>query len=60
MSDHTGAALMLPRLPQVKELLGDKGYDSSRFHQVLVARSIASCIPSSKSRKVPILYDRVL
>jgi putative transposase len=26
MSDHKGAALMLPSLPQAKELLGDKGY----------------------------------
>jgi putative transposase len=54
MSDHGGAALMLPSLPQAKELLGDKGYDSNRFRQALASRGIMPCIPSSRSRKVPI------
>jgi putative transposase len=60
MSDHRGAALMLPSLPQAKELLGDKGYDSNRFRQALASRGITPCIPSSRSRKVPILYDKTL
>jgi putative transposase len=60
MSDHKGAALMLPALPQAKELLGDKGYDSNRFRQALIARSIKPCIPSTKSRNAPIPYDKVL
>jgi putative transposase len=60
MSDHRGAALMLPSLPQAKELLGDKGYDSNRFRQALASRGITPCIPSSRSRKVPIPYDRTL
>ena len=60
MSDHKGAALMLPRLPRAKELLGDKGYDSNRFREALVERGIEPCIPSSKSRKVPLQYDKAL
>ena len=60
MSDHRGAALMLPSLPRAKEMLGDKGYDSNRFRDALTERGIAPCIPSSKSRKVPIPYDKAL
>ena len=60
MSGHKSAALMLPRLPQAKELLGDKGYDSNRFRDAQTERGIAPCIPSSKSRKGPLPYDRVL
>jgi putative transposase len=60
MSDHKGTALMLPSLPRAKELLGDKGYDSNRFRQALIERGIQPCIPSSRSRKVPIAYDKVL
>jgi putative transposase len=60
MSDHKGAALMLPSLPQAKELLGDKGYDSNRFRQALIKCGIAPCIPSNRSRKVPIPYGKVL
>jgi transposase len=60
MSDHKGAALMLPHLPKAKELLGDKGYDSNRFRQALIARGIKPCIPSTKSRNASIPYDKTL
>ena len=60
ISDHRGAALMLPNLPQAKELPGHKGYDSSRVRHALAERGIAPCTPSSKSRKIPIPYDKVL
>jgi transposase len=60
VSDHKGAALMLPNLPGAKELLGDKGYDSNRFRQAMIKRGIAPCIPSSRSRKAPIPYDKAL
>jgi putative transposase len=59
-SDHKGAALMLPSLPEAKEMPGDQGYDSNCFRQALTARGIVPCIPSSKSRKQPIPYDKVL
>jgi len=60
MSDHKGAALMLPSLPRARELLGDKGYDSNRLRQLLIGRGIEPCIPSSRSRKVPIPYNKTL
>ena len=60
MSDHKEVALMLPRLPRTRELLGDKGYDSNRFRTALIKRGITPCIPSSKSHKVPIPYDKTL
>jgi putative transposase len=60
MSDHKGAILMRPHLPHTKELPGDKGYDSRLFHEALIARRIISCIPSTRSRKIPIPYDKVL
>jgi transposase len=60
MSDHRGAAMMLPALPPARELLADRGYDSNRFRAGLAARGIAPCIPSTKSRKVPLPYDKLL
>ena len=60
MSDHRGAALLLPVLPPARELLGDRGYDSNRFRAELAARRIAACIPSTRSRKVAIPHDTVL
>jgi transposase len=60
MSDHRGAAMMLPALPPARELLADRGYDSNRFRAELAARGIAPCIPSTKSRKVPLPYDKLL
>ena len=60
MSDHTGAALMVDALPEAAELLGGKGYDSNDFREALVKRGIEPCIPSSRSRKVPLPCDAVL
>ena len=60
MSDHKGAALLLPALPRARELLGDRGYDSNRFRAALNERGITPCIPSTRSRKVALPYDKVL
>ena len=60
MSDHRGAAMLLPALPPARELLADRGYDSNRFRTALAARGIEPCIPSTKSRKVPLPYDKLL
>ena len=49
MSDHKGAALMLPSLPRAKDLLGDKGYDSNPNRRELRHRGILPVI-SYKSR----------
>ena len=51
---------MLPSLPRAKELLGDKGYNSNRFREALAERGIQPCIPSSRSRKAPLPYDKAL
>ena len=60
MSDHRGAAMMLTALPPARELLADRGYDSRRFRAALVDRGIAPCIPSTRSRKAPLPYDKDL
>ena len=60
MSDHRGAALLLPALPPARELLGDKGYDSDAFRAALIDRGITPCIPPRKNRKTPSTYDKVL
>ena len=44
MSDHKGAVLMFDALPNAKELLGDKGYDSDWFRAALTARGIKPII----------------
>jgi transposase len=60
MSDHRGADMMLPALPPARELLADRGYDSTRFRDALAERGIVPCIPSTKSRKLPLPYDKDL
>jgi putative transposase len=60
MSDHRGAAMTLTALPPARELLADRGYDSRRFRTALVERGIAPCIPSTRSRKTPLPYDKNL
>ena len=59
-SDHRGAALVLPALPSARELIADRGYDSNRFRAALLERGIAPCIPSTRSRKAPLPYDKAL
>ena len=59
-SDHRGAAAPLPSLPEARELVADRGYDSAWFRAALAERGIAPCIPSTRSRKRPIPYDRTL
>ena len=60
MSDHKGARLVLDALPPADTLIADRGYDSTWFREELEARGIEPCIPSSKSRKTPFAYDKVL
>jgi transposase len=60
MSDFKGAALMLPALPEAKELLADKGYDADGFREARAKRRTAACIPSKSNRKVTIPHDTLL
>jgi transposase len=60
MSDHKGAFLLFESLPNAKELLGDKGYDSDWFRQALTQRGITPCIPPRSNRKIQYHYDKEL
>jgi len=60
MSDHKGAGLLIETLPSAKTLIGDRGYDSNWFRQALEAKGILPCIPSTRSRKAPLPYDKDL
>ena len=59
-SDHLGATALLPELPAARELIADRGYDSAVYRVGLLARGIEPCIPSTRSRKIPIPHDRAL
>jgi transposase len=52
--------VLLYKLPPACELIADRGYDSGRFRAALAERGITACIPSSRSRKVPIPHDATL
>lgn len=60
MSDHKGAAIVLPALPPAQELIADRGYDSNHFRAALLARGITPCIPSTRNRKIALPYDKAL
>ncbi len=60
MSDHTGARLLIEKLPAASTLIGDRGYDSDHFRTALTEREIKACIPPTKNRKQPIDYDKAL
>jgi transposase len=60
MSDHRGARLVLDALPPAQTPIGDRGYDSNGFREALTERGIEPCIPSSRSREVPIPHDKAL
>ena len=60
MSDHSGARLILDALPPAKALLAERGYDSNGFRAALVKRGCKPCIPSIKSRKTALPYDKAL
>jgi putative transposase len=60
MSDHRGAKLRLIALPSAAALIADQGYDSNWLRQGLSERGIEPCMPSTKSRKQPLDYDKVL
>ena len=60
MSDHRGAALMLDALPGARVLIGDRGYDRRALRDTLAARGTDACMPSTRSRKIPIPHDPAL
>ena len=60
MSDHTGAKLLYPALPEAGTLIADKGYDSDEFRDALEAKGIDPCIPPKRNRRRAIPFDKVL
>lgn len=60
MSDFKGAALRLDPLPNVRALLGEKGYDADWFRAALADRGITACLPSKANRRVQIPHDWIL
>lgn len=58
ISDYTGAAALLDRLPKAQWLLADRGYDADWFREALQAQGIKPCIPGRKSRARPIKHDK--
>jgi transposase len=58
VSDYIGARALLSGLPNVKWLLGDRGYDAAWFREAFQDKGIRACIPSRKQRKTPVKYDK--
>lgn len=59
-SDCRGSRTLLPKLPDARTLIADKGYDSDRFRHALAERGITPCIPGRRNRKRPINHDNDL
>ena len=60
MSDHKGAALIHPMLPDAGTIIADKGYDSDAFRDALAGRGITPCIPPRAKRRSPATYCKTL
>lgn len=60
MSDHRGAALIYPNLPNAQTLIGDKGYDSDAFREALTVGGITPCIPPRAKRRTPTTHCKTL
>jgi len=58
VSDYIGARALLSSLPNVKWLLGDRGYDADWFRNALKDKGICVCIPGRTQRKAIAGYDR--
>jgi transposase len=53
MSDHKGAALIYPMLPDAERLIADKGHDSDAFRDALAGRGITPYIPPRAKCRSP-------
>jgi transposase len=60
LSDHKGAALIYPMLPDAETIIVDKGYDSDAFRDALAGRGIMPCIPPRAKRRPPATYRKTL
>jgi transposase len=60
MSDHQGAALIYPMLPDAETIIADKGYDCDAFREALAGRAITPCIPPRAKRRLLATPRRVV
>ena len=60
VSDHKGAATMLPVMPDAPVLIADRGYDADWFRQALRARGTRPCIPGRANRSRLIRHGKQL
>src|SRR5262245_55850616 len=60
MSDHNGAALIYPMLPDAETLIADKGYDRDAFREALAGRGTTPCIPRRSKGWLRATYCRTL
>jgi transposase len=58
VSDDTGAAALLDRLPHADWFLADRGHDADRLRKALQDRGIKACIPGRKSCKKTVENDK--
>ena len=58
VSDYIGARALVGGWPNVKWLLGDRGYDADWFREALQDKKIRPCIPGWKTQKTPVRYDK--
>ena len=57
-ADISAAPKLLSLLPPPKRLLADKGYDANSLRSRLAETATEAVIPSTRSRKTPIPYDK--
>jgi transposase len=58
VSDYTGAAALLGRLPKAEWLQAERGYDADWFKDALEDKGIKPCIPGRAPRKKTVKYDK--
>ncbi len=58
VSDYISARALLSNLPDVDQLLGDRGYDADWFRDALLDKGIRACIPGRKQRRMPVRNDK--
>ncbi len=58
VSDYTGAAAPLGRLPKADRFLAERGHDADWLRKALQDRGVKACISGRKSRKKTVEYDK--
>lgn len=59
INDISMAATLIQAAGPFRKLLADRGYDADHLRRLLAERGAEAVIPSTTSRRAPILYDTV-